>query len=46
MLETWPTWAIPDDDLIWRRFAGAAGLMPNWWRRQSDHPGGQGRRDL
>jgi len=28
MLEAWPIWAIFDDDLIWRRFAGAAGLMP------------------
>jgi hypothetical protein len=28
MLETWPIWAILDDDLIWRRIARAAGLMP------------------
>ena len=28
MLSTWPIWAIADDDLIWRRIAGAAGLMP------------------
>jgi hypothetical protein len=24
---TWPIWAIPDEDLIWRR-CRAAGLMP------------------
>jgi hypothetical protein len=24
----WPIWAILNDDLIWRRIAGAAGLMP------------------
>jgi hypothetical protein len=29
MLEMWPIWAIADDDLIWRRIAGSAGLMPN-----------------
>jgi hypothetical protein len=28
MLEMWPLWAILNDDLIWRRIAGAAGLMP------------------
>jgi len=27
MLKMWPIWAIPDE-LIWRRIAGAAGLMP------------------
>ena len=24
----WPIWAILNDDVIWRRIAGAAGLMP------------------
>ena len=28
MLEAWLIWAILDDDLIWRRIAGAAGRMP------------------
>ena len=28
MLEMWPIRAILNDDVIWRRIAGAAGLMP------------------